>query len=65
MWEVGISFVEMSRVRAGSMGGGGGGGRREEDRMSLNCQNLDGATALGPWHFLPPPVLRMSHEREE
>lgn len=45
------------RVRAGSREGGGGGGRREEDRMSLNCQNLDKAAALGPWHFLPPPVL--------
>lgn len=58
--EVGVSYLEMSRVRAGSEGGGGGGGRREEYRMSLSCQP-DGAAVLGPWHFLPPPVLGMSH----
>lgn len=45
--EVGVSYVEIARVRAESRGGGGGGWRREEDRMSLNCQNLDGTTALG------------------
>lgn len=57
--EVGVSYLEMSRVRAGSEGGGGG-GRREEYRMSLSCQP-DGAAVLWPWHFLPPPVLGMSH----
>lgn len=59
--EVGVSYTDMSRVRTGSKEGSRGRGRREEDRMSLNCQNQYGAAALGPWHFLPPPVLRMSH----
>lgn len=37
--EVGVSYIDMSRVRTGSKEGGGGGGRREEDRMSLNCSS--------------------------
>ena len=64
-WGRWVSYTETSRVRAESRGGGGGGGRRKEDRMSLSCQNPDGTAALGPWHFLPPPVLGMSHWREE
>lgn len=59
--EVDVSYTEMSKVRTRSGGDGGGGGRREKDRVSLSCYNSDGAAALGFRHFLPPPVLGMSH----
>lgn len=48
-------LLALGREVAGEWGGG------EKDRMSLSCQNPDGAVALGLWHFLPPPVLGMSH----